>query len=134
MTRDAWDAVWSSPVAHAFGPHHRPAFRCLAIWSDRLGRARAAVGRAFMVKGSMDQVRVNPALQAMVALDSACLRLENELGLTPMSEARLGLTVGQAERTLEELNRAAREAGAADDEDPVADLLALQTGAVPEAT
>jgi P27 family predicted phage terminase small subunit len=80
-------------------------------------RAVAALGTAMFVTVSPNQVKANPALDAVLKLDTAILRLENELGKTPMARARLGIAVGEAVMTAAELNRIAKESDARDDDE-----------------
>jgi P27 family predicted phage terminase small subunit len=124
-TRRMWREVWDSPASNRVGSHHLPAIGRLFRLRDQFERAAAVMDAAMMVKGSLNQIRVNPAADYMTKLAAAIDRLENELGLTPMSEARLGLVVGQAEMTLEELNAAVSRNLAAD-EDPRLALLPQQ--------
>lgn len=56
---------------------------------DRRAVLTTELGRRFFVKGSMGQRRVNPALDKLDVLDAALGRMENDLGLSPTSRARL---------------------------------------------
>jgi P27 family predicted phage terminase small subunit len=57
-----------------------------------------------MVAGSTGQPRLNPALDGLMKLESAILRLENELGLTPSARLRLGIVFADAHASLDGLN------------------------------
>jgi P27 family predicted phage terminase small subunit len=56
-----------------------------------------------MVAGSTGQPRLNPALDGLMKLETAILRLENELGLTPSARLRLGIVFADATNSLDEL-------------------------------
>jgi P27 family predicted phage terminase small subunit len=67
-----------------------------------------------MVAGSQGQPRLNPALDGLMKLEGAILRLENELGLTPSARLRLGITFADATNSLDAL---VRKFDVTDDED-----------------
>jgi P27 family predicted phage terminase small subunit len=127
--RKAWAAYWRSPMARLAQDVDRPAITRLFRLYDQHERAMAALQVALVVKGSQGQVRVNPVADYVSKLEVQILRLENELGLTPMSRARLGLTIAQGQLTVEELNRVASEHGRADDDPRVIDVEAIEADA-----
>jgi P27 family predicted phage terminase small subunit len=67
-----------------------------------------------MVAESTGQPRLNPALDGLMKLETAILRLENELGLTPSARLRLGIVFADATNSLDDL---ARRFEVKDDED-----------------
>ncbi len=69
-----------------------------------------------MVAGSTGQPRLNPALDGLMKLETAILRLENELGLTPSARLRLGITFADATNSLDALAQRF-ETAALDDDD-----------------
>jgi P27 family predicted phage terminase small subunit len=69
-----------------------------------------------MVAGSTGQPRLNPALDGLMKLETAILRLENELGLTPSARLRLGITFADATNSLDALTQRF-EPAALDDDD-----------------
>lgn len=113
-TRDAWDAYWRSDVAGLTQEVDLPALRRLFRIYDQFDRAMAIVQKAMAVKGSTGQIRVNPLADYAAKLDTQALRLENELGLTPLARQRLSSAVGEAVLTLAEINAMAQEG---DDDD-----------------
>ncbi|MGH7337306.1 MAG: phage terminase small subunit P27 family [Myxococcota bacterium] len=120
--RRAWAAYWRSPMATLAQEVDRPAITRLFRLYDQHERAMAALVVALVVKGSQGQLRVNPVADYVAKLDTQILRLENELGLTPMSRARLGLTIAQGQLTVEELNRVASEHGSRDEDPRIIDV------------
>lgn len=106
---EAWAAFWRSEVAAVTAEVDWPVVRRLFSMYAAQERALEASERMLVVAGSKGQLRLNPLADYALKLEAAIVRLENELGLTPASRARLGIAVGQARLTLEELNRRARE-------------------------
>ncbi|MDP8931103.1 MAG: phage terminase small subunit P27 family [Actinomycetota bacterium] len=105
-TRDEWEAYWASPVSQAAEDVDVAALERLFTYRDEWRRATRAVRKAGrLTAGSKGQPRLNPLVDYVVRLEGMVRALETEVGLTPMSRARLGLTVGQAQLNLEELNR-----------------------------
>lgn len=106
VTKERWSAFWASPVARAVDP---------AADGQRLERWIRAVdewhrvGREFrkarLVSGSMGQPVLNPLAAYLNQLEQQIAKSETEFGLTPMSRLRLGIAVGQAKLTADELNR-----------------------------
>jgi P27 family predicted phage terminase small subunit len=108
-TLEAWRTYWRSDVAQAVGDENRVTVRRLFELIDQRDRAMEIVRQTLVVRGSKDQLRLNPVADLVTKLETAILRLETELGLTPMSRARLGIATGQAQLTLEEINERFRE-------------------------
>lgn len=108
-SREAWDAYWQSDVAQVAQEVDMPAIRRLFEAYDQYERAMKITKTALAVKGSTGQIRVNPVAEYAMKLDTQILRLENELGLTPMARQRLGIAVGQAQLTLAQINKMAQE-------------------------
>ncbi len=105
-TRERWEAYWLSPVSKAVDP---------GADGGRLERWIRAVdewhrvGETFrgsrIVKGSMGQPVLNPLATYLATLETTIARAEQELGLTPMARAKLGIVIGQEALTAEALNR-----------------------------
>jgi hypothetical protein len=60
---------------------------------------------------------LNPLLKHVAALDGEIRQLEDRFGLTPLARLRLGVTFGEAHRSLADLNRALIEEVDGDVED-----------------
>jgi P27 family predicted phage terminase small subunit len=108
-TQEAWRTYWRSDVARAATDEGLPTIRRLFELYDQRDRAMEIVRQTLVVRGSKDQLRLNPVADLVTKLETIILRLETELGLTPMSRARLGIATGQAQLTLEEINERFRE-------------------------
>ncbi len=105
QTKRDWKALCADRPGQ-LQERHVPAVRRLFKLRDQFARAMQGVDAAMLVKGSVGQIRLNPLADYAVRTLAAIDRMENELGLTPMGEARLGLTAVTAAVTLEELNKA----------------------------
>jgi|TARA_Y100000034_G_scaffold63208_1_gene76463 P27 family predicted phage terminase small subunit len=113
QTRRDWHTYWESDVASLAEDVDLPALRRLFRMYDQHERAMRVVRKALTVKGSMGQIRVNPLADYAAKLDTQILRLENEVGVTPMARQRLGIAVGEAILTAAEANRMANDDGEA---------------------
>lgn len=105
QTRDAWVAYWEADVAQVATEVDVPALRRLFGYYDQHARAMATAIAEPVVLGSTGQVKVSPFYDLALKLEAVILRLENELGLTPMSRMRLGIATGEAAASLDQLNR-----------------------------
>jgi hypothetical protein len=115
--RTAWDEFWSSDVAQAIEVEHLPALRRLFEMRDLQSRAWERYRAQPYVDGSMGQPVTNPAFAEATKLESACVALEDRLGLSPKARANLGIAIGQAALTAADLNRMAQEGDSADADD-----------------
>ena len=91
--RRAWKRYWGSPVSQivdmdAHGETLRYWARCLdarqklwGLWRDRP-----------LVKGSHNQVMVNPVWRQIRDLSDEIHRIEEAFGMTPLAQMRLGIT------------------------------------------
>ncbi|MGQ0669340.1 MAG: P27 family phage terminase small subunit [Actinomycetota bacterium] len=104
-TTVSWATFWADDIAGLVREVNVPVVARLFELYDQRARAMEVVKLALVVKGSTGQVRVNPLADYVLKLEGAILRLENELGLTPMARLRLGITYGDAVRSLEDLYR-----------------------------
>lgn len=105
-TRERWEAYWLSPVSKAVDPGADGGrlerwIRAVDEW-HRTGETFRA---ARVVKGSMGQPVLNPLATYLANLETTIARAEQELGLTPMARAKLGIVIGQEALTADALNR-----------------------------
>ncbi len=105
-TRERWEAYWLSPVSKAVelnadGGRLERWIRAVDEWH----RAGETFRAARLVKGSMGQPVLNPLAAYMATLEATIGRAEQELGLTPMARAKLGIVIGQEALTADALNR-----------------------------
>jgi P27 family predicted phage terminase small subunit len=130
-TRDLWNEFWGSRLSAIVNPGtDLPALRRLFTLYDERERTYRAVKRERLVKGSQGQPVLNPLYRNLGTLDSEIRQLEDRFGLSPISRLRLGITFGEAQRSLEEMNRAL---DADDDEDPTEEDPRLEAAASADA-
>jgi P27 family predicted phage terminase small subunit len=121
--RAACAAFWASEQASLVMPADHPALARLFALLDERERSARAARRQRLVEGSQGQVVLNPLLKYVSSLDAEIRQLEDRFGLTPLARLRLGVTFGEAHRSLADLNRALLEEVDDDDDDPRADIV-----------
>lgn len=120
VTKAEWRTLWSSPLTQCFLPAtDEPVLRRLYGMRDERERMVRVVKRMRLVQGSRGQPRANPLQASIMAYESAIVALEDRMGISARSRLQLGIQLGEAVRSLADLNRMA-----ADDTDAeAADLL-----------
>jgi len=114
----AWTTYWRSPLASTLLESDRAALDRLFTLRDERARAFRVAKRARIVQGSQKQPVLSPLLGYVSGLDAEIRQLEDRFGLSPRSRLQLGVTFGEAHRSLAELNRAFMEGS--DDPDDAA--------------
>ncbi len=106
VTKNDWTELWKSSLAEAYnqttdvpGVH-----RLFGLRDDR-ERYRRAVRKEPLVLGSKDQPVANPLAKFIGPLDTEIRQLEDRYGLNPASRLKLGITLGAAARSLDDLTR-----------------------------
>jgi P27 family predicted phage terminase small subunit len=98
-TKTAWAVYWRSDVARIVLDVDAPSiFRLFSLY-DQHERSMDVVRMALVVKGSTGQIRTNPLADHALKLEGVILRLENELGLTPLARSRLGIQIARVPTT-----------------------------------
>lgn len=123
-TRDRWTDYWSSPVAKLADPvSDLPALERLFALYDDLERSNAAVKkRGHMVTGSQGQAVLNPLLRHIQVTQAEVRQLEDRFGLSPRARLSLNVTLGEAAKSLADLN-SEFTGGGEDDDDPRFDVV-----------
>jgi P27 family predicted phage terminase small subunit len=123
LKRD-WATLWQSEIAATWNVESDlPAMRRLFELYDRVAKyEREAAKDGIVSRGSTGQKAVHPLLKQADTLRSQILALEDRFGLSPMARLKLGIALGEADRSLDEMNRRlAGDDGGGDvdeDEDP----------------
>ena len=105
-TQAEWAGYWSSAVSAAVDlSSDRPAIDRLFSLYDERRRAFNAYKKNRMVRGSQGQPVLNPMFRAMALMDTEIRALEDRVGLTPKARAMLGIALGDAKKSLSDLNR-----------------------------
>jgi P27 family predicted phage terminase small subunit len=104
-SRTSWERFWSSPLASIVLPDtDLPALSRLWTLYDERTRMYRTIRRLRMVRGSRGQPRANPLYSQMSVLDATIIRLEEAFGLSPGARLKLGVLLGDAARSLSDLN------------------------------
>jgi P27 family predicted phage terminase small subunit len=117
-TQSRWRAYWTSPVASAVIEADRGSVDRLFRYYDAWERMMRESTASPFTEGSQGQVVVHPACARVDKLEAHIAKLEGELGLTPLARSRLGIAVGQAQLTADELNRRTRKPDRGDSPSP----------------
>lgn len=127
-SKDRWESYWRSAVSSAVDL--QADWGVLERWIrsvDEWHRAYRDFRKARTTEGSTGQLVLSPLAKLIRQLEGEIVRAEHELGLTPMSRLKLGLTAGQARLTAEALNRSLSED---DDNSPERDAIDAEWDAV----
>lgn len=104
--RRAWRDFWRSPVAQA--ADRAADLPALLMWAHALNewqRVVPVVQETPTVEGSQGQPVLNPLVSYLRHLAETIHHYELHFGMTPRARAQLGLTIGAAKLTAQELNR-----------------------------
>ncbi|GAB2714484.1 P27 family phage terminase small subunit [Streptomyces bullii] len=126
-TRDRWAEYWASPVAKLADPvSDLPALERLFVLYDDLERSNAAVKKTgHMVTGSQGQAVLNPLLRHIQVTQGEVRQLEDRFGLSPRARLSLNVTLGEAAKSIADLNSEFMSGGD-DDDDPRFDIVTGQ--------
>ena len=106
QTEKLWKDYWNSQLAQVVEPDtDLPAITRLFTLYDERERAYRGFRMRRLIIGSQGQPVLNPLGRLMLQLDAEIHQLEDRLGLTPKSRLQLGITLGDAMRSLDDLNR-----------------------------
>ncbi len=107
---ERWEAYWRSSVSSAVDMNADRGLLERWIRSvDEWYRAYRDFRKARTTEGSTGQLVLSPLAKLIKQLETEIGKCEQQLGLTPMSRLKLGLTAGQARLTAEMLNRSLSE-------------------------
>ena len=114
-TAALWEAFWTATIAQVVDRESDMPrlLRWIAYW-DEWFRSMRAFRRRRMVEGSMGQPAVNPLSAYITAVERKIESIEEKFGLTPLDRMRLGISFGEATRSLAELNADLDEEGTDD--------------------
>lgn len=102
-TVEAWTALWAEPQAeHLTGVQKVVALRWVRAFDEWL-RALDSVVQAPMVQGSQGQPVANPMMGWVTSREAEMEKCEKQLGIGLRNKADLGLTIGQAKITAQQL-------------------------------
>lgn len=111
ITLADWEEYWTSDIARAVEVADYPVIYRLFRMRDEQTRNQirwAAMPESErFIEGShrRESIRLHPLADRMRHLEADILKLEKELGLTPLSRARLGIEIGQSQLTWDQVNK-----------------------------
>lgn len=118
VTQDQWRAFWDSPVGSLVDRgSDLPALHRLFLLYDERERAERAYRRQRSSTGSTGQLVVNPFAKQVASIDARITQLEDRFGLSPKARLDLGVTLGEAIRSADEISRRVTEVLMASDDD-----------------
>jgi P27 family predicted phage terminase small subunit len=100
LTKSAWEAFWTTPLAQLITDADLPALHRLFDLYDELDRIWRAAKKHRIVTGSQGQEVLNPLYRQADSLRGEIRQLEDRFGLTPMARLKLGVKFGEAKRSL----------------------------------
>lgn len=108
-----WERLWTAAQAWLSPTTDLDIMTRLCEAHEERDAIRDAIAdEGYMVMGSMGQVRANPLLSHLRALESQMTKWESLCGFTPTDRARLGMTEVKVKTKLEEmLERRAKRTG-----------------------
>ena len=113
-TGQAWTAFWRSAPAAATEDVDLVLAERWILAYDEYRRALNAVRRRRLVEGSTGQPVLNPLASWVASREAAMHKAEAQLGIGTKARIDLGISVGQARLTAEQLNRMTEENDADD--------------------
>lgn len=115
-----WQRLWTSDIAgHWNQDSDVMGLRRLFSLYDRLAKYERVGDKTPLSEGSTGQQVLHPMLKAADALRTQILALEKEFGLTSGARFKNQISLGEASRSLDDLNRAVMDddGDEADDDD-----------------
>ncbi len=109
--REAWDEYWESPLAtSSLAVDKFVLFRLFSYRNQWFGfhQALQDLGpQEMIIDGSREKsaIQLHPYAKHMLKLEEKINMLEKELGLNPLARARLGIDMGNAKLTWDEMKK-----------------------------
>ena len=104
-TKIWWNNFWESDLATAIDiKSDLPVLERLASLMDERERIFKQAKKDRLVVGSQGQAVLNPLYSALLKIDAEIRNLEDRIGLNPKARVSLGIQIGQAKKTLSDLN------------------------------
>lgn len=113
----SWREYWASPVSSLVNRQSDlEAVYRMFDYRDELRRAMQAYRAQRVSIGSMGQPKPSPYLEIVARMEKMILPLEDRYGLSALARLRLGAQLGDATKSLAEMNALAYEPGEGDDD------------------
>lgn len=106
-SKQAWVKLWSSPIARVLVPElDGDTIEILLRLRDERDTEFRMGKRQRIVMGSQGQPVINPALANAVQIQKEIRTIEASLGLNPNARLKLGILLGEASRSINDVNEA----------------------------
>lgn len=105
LLKDEWSEIWQSPLAAYWDRSSdlRPLRRLFSLY-DKLAKFERVGLKDPLSRGSTGQRILHPMLKEADEMRKQILALEQQFGMTPMARLKLGIALGEAAKSLEQLN------------------------------
>jgi phage terminase small subunit len=104
-TKDRWSTIWTSPVGALIDRESDlPWLERFIVYYDEWLRAMKGYRKARLVRGSKGQPVINPLGDQALKLERELVRQAEKFGWTPLDRMRLGISFGEAVRSLDDIN------------------------------
>jgi hypothetical protein len=104
MLVEAWTTYFMSPLSQAVTlPTDMPALRRLFLYYEDIEASQQKYLDSPVWSGSTGQDKISPFARHVAELEGAVRALEDRFGLSPKARMELGVTLGDAARSLAEL-------------------------------
>ncbi len=100
----SWERLWASPLAATYTETDVPALARLFELRDEMSRVNRVARKSRLTAGHKAQPVLNPLLRYAETLAAEVRQLEDRFGLSPRARLTLGIQLGEAHRSLAELN------------------------------
>ena len=101
--KDAWNAYWGDVVAGSVREADAPLVLRWISNHDRYNKLIAQADAEPIVAGSTGQKRANPIYDLAFKLEASIKADEQQLGIGPLNRLKLGMAIGEASRSLADL-------------------------------
>lgn len=100
----AWARFWESDVSGLVVDADMAALERMFGMYDMRARMMKEYLKSPFSAGSMGQLKAHPAAAEIASLDSRIVALEDRFGITPSGRLKLGIVLGAAAKSLEDIN------------------------------
>jgi P27 family predicted phage terminase small subunit len=105
QSRDVWARFWTAPISQTVDRESDVGqVERWITYIDEWLRAMRGFRKERIVEGSTGQPVLNPLGAYALKLERLLAKVEEKFGLTPLDRMRLGITFGEAHRSLRDIN------------------------------
>lgn len=113
-----WSRYWAAPISRLVEASDEPAVvRLFRLYDERDRAYRGLRKHGRVAIGSQGQETLHPLAKYVAQCDAEIRALEDRFGLSAKARLQLGITFGEAKKTLDDLNQDLNDDGD-EDRDP----------------